>query len=352
MPTYHSSRSTQAFLAIALTAGTLLSSLQPVEATPLLTGISAATNVSPSYILGPGDQIDIRVFGYEEFNGPKVVLPDGTISLPPLLNSLPVAGRTADQLAQELGNRLQTYLVDPQVTVTLTTLRPIVITVSGEVLRPGPLQIRGLTAVNGNGNGNNNDNNTTPNVSAALSLAGGITQNADVRQVLIRRFNPSGNGETVTVNLWDAISSENIPPNLLLQDGDSVFVPRLAAGETIDRRLVARSSYAPQTVRVRVVGEVTRPGEVQVPPNSSLSSAVAIAGGPTREARLRKVVFVRMGENGQIQQQQIDLRNLTDNFQIQDGDVIIVPRDSGDGVLETAGRLIGPLGFLLNLLGF
>jgi polysaccharide biosynthesis/export protein len=94
---------------------------------------------------------------------------------------------------------------------------------------------------------------------------------------------------------------------------------------------------------------VTQPGEVQVPPNSSLSSAVAIAGGPTDDARLREVAFVRLSPAGEIQRQEIDLRNLTDDYQVQDGDVIIVPKRGSASLIDLAGRVFSPLGVLLDL---
>jgi polysaccharide biosynthesis/export protein len=112
---------------------------------------------------------------------------------------------------------------------------------------------------------------------------------------------------------------------------------------------LARSSFSPATVRVRVVGEVTAPGEVQVPPNSSLSSAVAIAGGPTEDARLRQVAFIRLSPEGTVERQTIDLRDLSDSYQVQDGDVIIVPKRGSASLVDFAGRVFSPLGAILNL---
>jgi polysaccharide export outer membrane protein len=289
---------------------------------------------SPAYILGPGDQINISVYGYEEFTDDKVVLSDGTIQLP-LVGMVTVLGRTIDQLEQELAIQLTYFLVNPVVTVTLIQPRPVEVTVSGEVLRPGPVR---SDAFQGN-----------PTLSEALLAAGGITPNADIRQVELRRYSPIQGSTPIVINLWDAISSENVPPDFILQDGDSIYIPRLSDGETLDRRLTARSSFAPETVRVRVVGEVNDPGEVTLPPNSSLSSAVAIAGGPTDDARLSRVAFIRLNEEGQVERQVVDLRNLTDNYQVQEGDVILIPKQDGSSLLDIATRVLGPFGALLNV---
>jgi len=300
-----------------------------------------------AYILGSGDQVDITVFDYSEFTGAKVVLPDGTITMP-LIGTVSAAGKTTEQLARDLTSRLAPLLVNPVVTASLTVLRPVLVNVAGEVQRPGPIQLRSLTTTNLTVGGNTIEG--VPSLSTALTAAGGITQNADIRQVTLRRYSPNGTSQPITINLWDAISSDNTSVDLILQDGDSVLVPRLTGDETIDRRLTARSSYAPATVRVRVVGEVNNPGEVPVPPNSSLSSAVAIAGGPTEDARLSQVDFIRMNDNGQVERQTVDLRNLSDNYQIQDGDVVIVPKKGVSSVLDFAGRIINPFNFILNLL--
>ncbi|GAB4383881.1 MAG: polysaccharide biosynthesis/export family protein [Elainellaceae cyanobacterium] len=295
--------------------------------------------VDPSYVLGSGDQVQITVFDYEEYTGSKVILPDGTITLP-LVGSLNAAGLTTEQLAQALTTRLQTLLVNPVVTVELATLRPVTVTVAGEVRRPGPTELQELAE----------DGGSVPTLSKALMAAGGITQNADIQQVMINREVANGESQTITVNLWEAITSDNAASDVILQEGDSIYVPRLAADAQIDRRLIARSSFAPETVRVRVVGEVKSPGEIEVPPESTVSSAVAIAGGPTEDARLGRVAFIRLGETGQVETETIDLRNLTDTNQIQEGDVIIVPKRDSSSLLDFATRLIPPLGFLLNLI--
>ncbi|MGQ4646889.1 polysaccharide biosynthesis/export family protein [Lyngbya aestuarii] len=317
------------------------------------TTFNSTEAIKPVYILGPGDQIEITVFGYEEFTGGKVILPDGTISLP-VVGSIMAADKTPDGLAQELTARLDAYLVNPVVSVNLNTLRPVLINVAGEVQRPGPVQLRSLTTttVSNSGSTVRASLEGAPTVSSALMEAGGVSQYADIRQIVLRRSLPGGRSTTTTINLWDALRSEQAPQDLILQDGDSIFVPKLTGDETLDRRLVARSSLAPSTVKVRVVGEVKRPGEVQVPPNSSLSSAVAIAGGPTDDAKLSEVAFIRLNEAGTVESQQVDLTSLTDNEQILEGDVIIVPKTKTAKTADTVDRVGRPINTILNILRF
>jgi polysaccharide biosynthesis/export protein len=315
------------------------------------------TAALPAYLLGAGDQITITVFGYEEYTGAKVVLPDGTIALP-LLGSVMAAGQTPDGLAQDLTARLQPFLVDPAVTVSLNSLRPVVINVAGEVQRPGPLQLRSLTNTTANVGSNVNGNGTPsaastgiPTVSLALVQAGGVTNDADIRQVVVRRSLPGGQVSTVTVNLWDSIWSDAAPQDLVLQAGDSIYVPRLAADDPSNRRLLARSSFAPTTIRVRVVGQVKAPGQVEVSPDSSISSAVAIAGGPTVDARLSAVELIRLNPDGTLSSQQIDLRDFDDSYQVQEGDVVVVPEQGSSSFLRGLGRVLSPIGALLGIFG-
>ncbi|MGG6296706.1 polysaccharide biosynthesis/export family protein [Leptolyngbya sp. AN02str] len=336
--------------AFAQTESTNLNSVDPSMA-PLVVApvdqVAAPTPLSyPQYSLGPGDQISISVLGYDEFTEQKVVNSDGTIIVP-LLGTVMAAGKTPAELDQHLEQQLNQYLVEPEVAITLLTQRPVVVTVAGEVQRPGPVRLRSLTNDPGGGNNDNPDN---PTLTTALVQAGGVTRFADIRQVVLSRYNPNGESEPQVINLWDSVAAGTNIPDIVLQDGDSIFIPRLTEAATLDRRLLSQSSLAPATVRVRVVGEVTRPGEVQIPPNSSLSSAVATAGGPTVDARLSRVAFVRLNEQGQIERREVDLRNLTDEFQVQEGDVVIVPKRGSSSFLDIAARILNPFGTLVNII--
>jgi polysaccharide biosynthesis/export protein len=318
---------------------------------PLRAAAESSRSVYSGYLLGAGDQIEISVPGYQDFTGPRVILPDGTISLP-VIGSVVAIDRTPDQLAQELTLKLQPLLIDPVVTVSLSTLRPVVVNVAGAVQRPGPVQLRSLTTTTFKTAGSSVTSGLegVPTLSSALTEAGGVMSNADIRQVLLRRNVPGGQTTTVTVNLWDAIWSDKQPEDLILRAGDAIYVPQLPLGTQFDRRLLARSRLAPATVRVRVVGEVTRPGEIQIAPNSSLSSAIAIAGGFTKEAKPKEIQLIRLNDKGQIDTQAIDLTQLNDTLQVQEGDVLVVPEKGRSAFLRVLGQFLSPVGNLLNFL--
>ena len=322
-------------------------------------GLSATSSSNATYILGAGDQISLSVIGYPEFTGTLAILPDGSVTLP-LIGPVRVSGLTPNQLSAALTQQLRTYLVDPVVSVGLTTMRPVVVTVSGEVHRPGPIQLSSLSSFDGAPLGSNTNDQVPdsglstraalPTLSSAMLLAGGVTQDADIRQVVVRRPVVGGSTEVITLNLWEAITSNTGVADIGLRDGDSIYIPTLV-GDAIDRRTIASSSLSPRTVRVKVVGEVKQPGEVAVPPDSSVSSAVAIAGGPTNDAQLGSVSLVRQLDSGEIEETAINLENLVDDYQIRDGDVVVVSKKGYLSVTDGIARVLNPLN-IFRLLGF
>jgi len=314
-------------------------------------GTSAAL-IDTSYLLGPGDQVSLSVLGYDDFTnlpptGPTApqarlvqdILPDGTISIP-LVGSVRAAGQTLDSLTQEVTTKLKTYLVSPVVSLSLVNLRPVRVIVSGQVERPGPIQLANLSNTRDRA-----ETTTAPTLTSAIAAAGGVSREADLRSVTLKRILSDGQIKTVTFNLWEIIALETGPQvPVILRDGDAIFVPKLETGTPVDSRLIAKSSLAPATVRVRVVGEVKAPGIITVRPDSSIASAIAAAGGPTVDAKLSNTEFVRMNENGKIEVKKINLHGLSDNTQIQEGDVIFVPRTTFASVLDYLGRLAAPVG--------
>jgi polysaccharide biosynthesis/export protein len=301
---------------------------------------------STRYLLGPGDQIQVTVFDEATLTGSHMIAPDGQIAMP-MVGTIDAAGQTTESLTQIIRTRLLQDYRRPIVTVTISQFRPLRIHVSGEVRRPGPLQIRN-TAYDNNRNSSESStsNPNLPTLSAAIVAAGGVTRDGDISQVALKR-----NGTVQRIDLWEGLTSENAPRDLLLRDGDAIFIRKRDKDSVIDPRLIAKSTLAPATVRVRVVGEVRNPGEVSVTPSSTISSAIAIAGGPTDKARMEEVRLLRLGDNDQIIEQTMNLQQLQDQQQVLDGDVVIIPKSRNSKFLDLAGQVIPPLGILLNLFG-
>jgi polysaccharide biosynthesis/export protein len=347
-------RTTALALTLTIVQGPIALSATPVPPSALPASPSliapAAIVVPPAndtYRLGSGDHLDIAVFDAPEFTATKVVAPDGTVTLP-IVGSIPAAGRSTAQLTQELQSKLKRWLKVPVVSIGVVKFRPLLISVAGEVRRPGPMQMNNIPNEPRSESSSTNTTSTTlqalPTLSAALENAGGLTRDADIRRVSLRR-----GPNAIPIDLWAGISTDQPTPDYMLQDGDSIFVPKLSPQDVLDRRLLAKSSLAPKTIKVRVVGEVKKPGEVDVAPESTISGAVAIAGGATEKGKLKRVSLVRLDDTGKVQEQQLDLTQMIDSQQVQDGDVIIVPKSSSFSFIDVAGQVIPPLGILLNL---
>jgi len=297
-----------------------------------LGGVGAAgANPLAAYLLGPGDTLEIAVAGFEQYTSSQVILPDGSIFLPDIGTVL-AAGQTPAALQANLQQRFAKILVQPVVTLRVGKLRPVSVNVTGEVQRPGPLQ---LPPVGGN---------ASPTVAFAIAQAGGVNQNADLRGVILQRIGSDGQSSRVVLNLAEAARSLDGPPDVLLRDGDSLFVPRLATPDQDVQAAIARSSFAPQAIRVAIVGEVRAPGEKQLPPNSSIARAIALSGGATDKANLGAVGYLRLDrQTGRVRQIGVNLSNLNDTTQLQDGDLIVVPKTDIAQVLDTIGNNLSPL---------
>lgn len=312
-------------------------------------GLAAATDNMNVYLLGPGDGLQVTVLGFDEYKDlpPQVILPDGTISIP-LVARFVAAGKTIPQLKQELTQRLSYYLVDPTVEVQLTNLRPLTVTVSGEVRRPGPLQLQAFSVSSQTSSAITTDvqrSRIIPTLSQAIAAAGGVTKEANLQDVTLSRVGANGVSQTLTLNIWAALQSgANASNDPVLRDGDSIFIPKATVLSQDVQRLIARSAYGSRTVKVRVVGEVKRPGEVELSPDSTLASAIANAGGPTDKANMGAVRFIRLLPNGTAEEKKLNMEKLTEPTQVEDGDVVMVPKSDAYRFIDTAGAILNPLG--------
>lgn len=215
------------------------------------------------------------------------------------------------------------------------------ITVVGEVMRPGPTV---LAATSGG----------FPTLSQALQQAGGITALADIREVEVRRPTRSGTVQTTRLNLWQLLTSGDTSQDLVLQQGDTVIVPKAAALTAAEITQTGGSTFAPTAIRVNVVGEVQSPGAVQVPPNTPLNQALFAAGGFNRRADRRNVQLLRLNPDGTVSRQNIsvDLARGVDekgNPFLRNNDVIVVDRSGGAKLEDTLDRVGGFLGRILPL---
>ncbi len=157
--------------------------------------------------LRPGDELEIRVFDEERFNGTYAVAEDGSIDFP-IVGGVPVTGLTKDEVARLLERRLADgYLNNPHVVVQVKERGNREVSVLGQVNESGSIDWRdGLTLVQ------------------AVSLAGGLTPFAAPGRVKLTRR--TGNGdETVTLEVSLTAIVDGRAEDLALRPGDIVFIP-------------------------------------------------------------------------------------------------------------------------------
>ncbi|MGG6293249.1 SLBB domain-containing protein [Leptolyngbya sp. AN02str] len=293
--------------------------------------------------LKAGDRIRVTVAGFPDLSGEQVILQDGTIQLP-MAGLIRVGGLSPTQATTTISQSLLPYVRRPQVALSLLSLSPIRISVSGEVLRPGPYSINpSSTPENNFNNSNDSGSYNAIRLSDALVLAGGIKPSADLQNITIRRRGSAGRfNRDVQVNLWQAIQEGNLAADPTLFDGDEILIPVVAAG-SMDQRMLLSSTVAPTEITVQVAGEVNNPGQVTISPTSSVSQAVAAAGGPTDKANRRSIELLRMGPDGQLTQQTFEFGDTAET--VMNGDLIVVRKRGTDSVLDFLGRLL-PFSFL------
>ena len=162
--------------------------------------------IEGKFKLGPGDVLDISVWGDEAMTRQVIIRPDGYISFP-LVGEIVASGLTVDELRGEIESKVRLYSPDSPVTVTLMQLQSAMFYVTGKVARPGSYVMNGPTSV-----------------LQALAMAGGITPYASEGDILIVRHQPAGQ-ETVEFDYKRVTSGKDLSTNFILKPGDTVVVP-------------------------------------------------------------------------------------------------------------------------------
>jgi polysaccharide export outer membrane protein len=167
---------------------------------------TAAPQVDESYIVQPGDTLQVAVWKEQDLQADILVRPDGGITFP-LAGEITAAGHTVQDIKTTLQTRLSKYIPDPVVTVLVKRTDGSRIFVVGKVNRPGdfPL-IRPM------------------DVMQALSLAGGATPYADVNGIRVLR-REGGRQEVFRFRYDDVRRGKDLAQNILLHSGDTVVVP-------------------------------------------------------------------------------------------------------------------------------
>ncbi len=256
------------------------------------------------YTIGPGDQISLDFPGRAELAGPKVVGPDGRITLP-LVGAIEVSDRTRSQVASVIVAALSPYYKDLSVTVSIDKYSSNRIVVLGNVLRPGVLYFDEtptlLDVIARAGLLASAEGEPAGGSSAArvASAAKGIPERCAIYR---------GNDQVVWIDLRAMLQSGNSMADLRLRRNDVVFVP------------------AQQEVFVSVLGDVQRPGAIPLTPESTLTSVLAQTGGLAEGASNNiQVIQPSTGKTVTISFKTLLTAQGTDEVRLHAGDVVFVP---------------------------
>ncbi|MBD1821647.1 SLBB domain-containing protein [Cyanobacteria bacterium FACHB-DQ100] len=317
-------------------------SAEPSVATP-----SIAALIDESYTLGAGDLVQLDIFDAPEYSGQNAryqVLIDGSLNLP-LVGSVPVKGLTLNQAGKQITQKYLRFFRRPLTTVTLVTPRPLSITLTGEVNRPGsyPIPLTPATPT---------ATLSFPTLTSALKLAGGITQAADIKNIQIQRIS-GNNRQTLTANLGKFLQLGDRTQDVTLRDGDSIVIPTATKIDLTESAQLANSTFAAdrEPITIAVVGEVFRPGayvvagnirtgaagvpgatnQATIEPFPTVTRAIQSAGGIKPQADIRRIQIRRLARNGTEQTFEINLLkllkegDLRQDAILQTGDTIAIP---------------------------
>ncbi|MEO0458082.1 MAG: polysaccharide biosynthesis/export family protein, partial [Cyanobacteria bacterium P01_A01_bin.114] len=329
--------------------------IEPSPRSPIFNGLENARPVRgddgyletafDQYRLGPGDGIFVSVQRFPDLSFQATLDLQGNIILP-IQGDIKLEGYSLEQAEFLISCAYEQYVdirevdfrpscqpLSPQayssigpadVALTLTAQRGVEVTILGEVERPGfyPLP--------------------EPRVSTALLIAGGASSSADLRSLQVQRRLRSGEVISETVDLFTPLREGQALPDLRLENGDVITIPRLdpATLDGYDRHLISRSTLAQPQITIRVLnyaaggrGTAGNLGALNVENGSSFIDAITQMGINPDRARLGSVALVRFDpETGEAVSLELDAKDAfrgdpTQNPPLQDNDVIIVGRN-------------------------
>ena len=275
----------------------------------------------------------MKVFQVEGFEALASVLPDGTLNLP-RIGTLRVWGLTLDQARFAITTAYAKILRDPIIYLDLVSARPLRVSVTGEVQRPGLYSLglaqNGQLANSDGGEAQAISSQGWPTLVEAIQKAGGLTARGDLRRVTLTRPNSITGGKTTTINYWEALRSGALVQNPPVYDGDSIRIPVADEQESSELLTVASSSFAPSSITVTVMVKwktlvLSKSGPIP------LGAKRAGCRRLTRRSDKQSLQLFRVLPNGSINRKTIafvpgEQLGKGNNPALQDGDVVVVDR--------------------------
>lgn len=241
------------------------------------------------YMMGPGDELNIEIFGKDNNSYSFIVKRDGSIDLP-RLGPVMIAGQTYSQVQESLTAFIKSKIIGVEVTISLGKFRTMQVFVLGDAYKPGTYVLSSLATV-----------------TQALRAAGGIDTLGSLRKIQIKR-----NGSLLRqIDLYDLLLNGNTSDDIRLRDGDTIFIP-------------------PRGATIVVDGEVRRRAIYELKGKTPIMNVIRAAGGFTERAFSQHISVARATDSG------TDVFNIDvttqagRNFKVGGGDSIKVTRVPGE----------------------
>ena len=238
--------------------------------------------VPTEYVIGPGDEVRILLWGRVNANYNLVVDRNGNITIPQV-GPIPVAGQTFEQMSKHLIKQAEQF-VGANIDVTMGALKSIPVFILGDVRRPGAYTTGSFATI-----------------TDALLIAGGPAGIGTMRSIQLRRKDKV----ITTFDLYDLLLKGDKSKDVMLQAGDVIFVP--IAGPIVG-----------------IAGNVKRPAIYELKGKFDLQTLFDLAGGIIPTAYMQQIQVERIVKNERQIVVDIDDKNLTKarGFDLHDMDLV------------------------------
>jgi protein involved in polysaccharide export with SLBB domain len=259
--------------------------------------------VTADYLIGPGDELQVRGWGQVDFDLAVTVDRNGTIYLPKVGN-VNVAGVRFGDLQAHLKKALSRSFRNFELNVSLGKLRAIQVFVVGQAQRPGVYTVSSLsTLIN------------------TVFASGGPSLKGSLRQIQLKR-----NGSTSELDLYDFLLKGDKSKDVALLPGDVIYFP-------------------PVGPLAAVAGSINNPAIYELKPNqTTLAELIWLAGGLTSTASGDKVRVERIDQRRMRKTEELPLDAIGLQAPLKDGDVVQVQSISGqfDNAITLRGNVANP----------
>ncbi len=256
------------------------------------------------YVVGPGDTVDVELYGQKSNVYTLPVGRDGVISIPDV-GPVQVGGSSVSSITSQIQKRVSQQIIGTQARVSLKELRSARVLVLGDAERPGNYVVSGLSTVMN-----------------ALFAGGGVKSIGSLRSIEVKR----GGRLVRRLDLYDVLLHGNTADDISLQSGDVVFIP-------------------PVGPTVGISGDVRRPAIYELAGERTVADVVQMAGGLSPDADPHSVSIERVSTESGHRMLSLDLSEPKGRgFVVQAGDIVrIAPqRTSVDNGVTLEGFVYRP----------